>query len=104
MIFIEKNILHHILYSSAPSLFDTTQDISVGMFTVNCDSVLRALTEKHKALMTAILDIIAKRTRDSLADIAASYDSVQKKLLERCTSIEDLVTQKQCILERSLWH
>jgi hypothetical protein len=69
------------------------------MFTVNCDSVLRVLAEKHKTIVTAILEIIAKRTRESLADIAASYDGIQKKLLERCSSIEDLVAQKQCILK-----
>lgn len=67
------------------------------MFTVNCEQVLRVLTEKHQQLQAVILDLLATRTRTSLAEVAASYDAIQKKLLERCSSIEDLVTQKQCI-------
>ncbi len=68
------------------------------MFTVNCDQVLRILTEKHKALATSILDIISQRTQVGLAEVAAGFEQIQKKLVERSSSIEDLMAQKQCIL------
>ncbi|RMC00001.1 hypothetical protein DUI87_23409 [Hirundo rustica rustica] len=77
----EKETLDHLLPSS----------IIIGPFQVRIEHIRHNLSDKHKALATAMLDMLAKTLHSQVQKICEAYESISAKMHERPTNIEELV-------------
>ncbi|NXX67841.1 DYH1 protein, partial [Spizella passerina] len=77
----EKETLDHLLPSS----------IIIGPFQVKIEHIRLSLSDKHKALATAMLDMLAKTLHSQVQKICEAYEAISTKMHERPTNIEELV-------------
>ncbi|KAI8841134.1 dynein heavy chain and region D6 of dynein motor-domain-containing protein [Chytriomyces cf. hyalinus JEL632] len=66
---------------------DIPSHICLGLFWVSCDSIRAAM---RKDLARVVLDILAKRTAKIAQGISQAFSSIQAKLKDRPTKIEEL--------------
>ncbi|XP_023791251.1 dynein heavy chain 1, axonemal [Cyanistes caeruleus] len=77
----EKETLDHILPSS----------IIIGPFQVMIEHIRHNLSDKHKALATAMLDMLAKTLHSQVQKICEAYETISIKMHEKPKNIEELV-------------
>uniref|UniRef100_A0A8C3XBZ8 Dynein axonemal heavy chain 1 n=1 Tax=Cyanoderma ruficeps TaxID=181631 RepID=A0A8C3XBZ8_9PASS len=77
----EKETLDHLLPSS----------IIIGPFQVRIEHIRLNLSDKHKALATAVLDMLAKTLHSQVQKICEAYETLSTKMHERPKNIEELV-------------
>ncbi|XP_038005283.1 dynein heavy chain 1, axonemal [Motacilla alba alba] len=77
----EKETLDHLLPSS----------IIIGPFQVKIEHIRLSLSDKHKALATAMLDMLAKTLHSQVQKICEAYEAISTKMHERPANIEELV-------------
>ncbi|NXM42418.1 DYH1 protein, partial [Gymnorhina tibicen] len=76
----EKETLDHLL----PSF------IVIGPFQVRIEHTRHDLSDKHKALATAMLDMLAKTLHSQVQKICEAYETVSVKMHEKPQNIEEL--------------
>ncbi|KAM6256563.1 LOW QUALITY PROTEIN: dynein axonemal heavy chain 1 [Porphyrio hochstetteri] len=69
--------------------------IVIGPFHISVEGVKQKLSEKHKALATSLLDILAKNLHLRVQKICAEYDAVSCKMHEKPKSIEELAELRE---------
>ncbi|NXU12627.1 DYH1 protein, partial [Pardalotus punctatus] len=76
----EKETLDHLLPSS----------IVIGPFQVRIEHVRHNLSDKHKALATSMLDMLAKNLHSRVQKICEVYEDISIKMHEKPKNIEEL--------------
>uniref|UniRef100_A0A8C5T8B7 Dynein axonemal heavy chain 1 n=1 Tax=Malurus cyaneus samueli TaxID=2593467 RepID=A0A8C5T8B7_9PASS len=76
----EKDVLDHLLPSS----------IIIGPFQVRIEHIRLNLSDKHKALATSMLDMLAKNLHSQVQKICEAYEAISIKMHERPNNIEEL--------------
>ncbi|NWH35887.1 DYH1 protein, partial [Chloropsis hardwickii] len=77
----EKETLDHLLPSS----------IIIGPFEVSIGYIRHSLSDKYKALATAMLDMLAKTLHSHVQKICEAYETISTKMHERPENIEELI-------------
>ncbi|NWT16478.1 DYH1 protein, partial [Vireo altiloquus] len=76
----EKETLDNLLPNS----------ITIGLFEVRIEHTRHDLSDKHKALATAMLDMLAKTLHSQVQKICEAYEAVSVKMHEKPKNIEEL--------------
>ncbi|NWV36400.1 DYH1 protein, partial [Grantiella picta] len=76
----EKETLDHFLPSS----------IVIGPYQVRIEHIRHSLSDKHKALATSMLDMLAKNLHAQVQKICEAYETISTKMHEKPNNIEEL--------------
>ena len=69
---------------------DVPVNILLGLYSVNTAQVRKFLVERHQALATAILKLIADKIKARGADLTDSFNKIQRSLSRGLATIEDV--------------
>lgn len=88
---IEKDVLKYASESEALEK-EVPLHANLGMFWINCESTRAAL---RKDLSRALLDMLCKKSGKMASSITQKFHTVQQRLKERPTTIEDLTALRE---------
>jgi dynein heavy chain, axonemal len=90
---MERDIIDH-LHEWEKIDKDIPSHINLGLFWVSCDSIRAAM---RKDLAKVVLEILSKRTAKLAQSISAAFMTVQTKLKDRPSKIEELIELREYV-------